>query len=84
VYDARRGRFVLLAVAVSSAKDPVGYAKENKLTLDFARDTGGGAQLYNVRGIPTTFFIDRRGRIVEKVVGGLDKAGFEEKLAKIL
>jgi len=84
VYAERRGQFVLLAVAVQSAEDPVGFAKQNGYDLEFAKDTGGGAKLYGVQGIPTTFFISRRGRIVSKVVGGMDKAEFEANLARIL
>lgn len=37
-----------------------------------------------VRGIPTTFVIDRKGRIVEKYVGYRDKEVFEEVIKGLL
>jgi len=84
VYAQRRGQFVLLAVAVQSAKDPQGFVKQNGYKLDFATDSGGGADLYGVQGIPTSLFIDRKGRVVDQVVGGMDRAEFEQHLAGIL
>lgn len=43
-----------------------------------ARDFGG------IRGIPTTFVLDRNGRIVEKFVGYREKEVFEAVIQKIL
>ena len=37
-----------------------------------------------VRGIPTTFIIDRKGYIVEKIVGYRDKSFFESAIKKLL
>jgi len=37
-----------------------------------------------VRGIPTTFIIDRKGKIVEKFVGYRDKETFEVVIQKLL
>ncbi len=37
-----------------------------------------------IRGIPTTFVIDRQGRIVEKYVGYRDKQVFESVIRKLL
>jgi peroxiredoxin len=37
-----------------------------------------------IRGIPTTFIIDRKGRIAEKFVGYRDKAVFEKAIKKLL
>jgi peroxiredoxin len=47
---------------------------DNKVTADY-----GG-----IRGIPTTFIIDRKGRIVEKYVGYRDKKIFEDAIKKLL
>ena len=41
-------------------------------------------QLYGVKALPTTVFIDKSGNIVETVVGGMDHATFEGKLAPLL
>ncbi|MBD3426673.1 MAG: redoxin domain-containing protein [Candidatus Omnitrophica bacterium] len=37
-----------------------------------------------IRGIPTTFIIDRQGRIVEKVVGYRDREFFESRIKDLL
>jgi len=37
-----------------------------------------------IKGIPTTFVIDREGRIVKKIVGYRDKAFFESLIQKLL
>lgn len=45
---------------------------------EVAADYGG------IRGIPTTFVVDRQGRIVEKFVGYRDKEVFESVIQKLL
>ena len=42
------------------------------------------AKYGGIRGIPTTFVIDRKGQIVEKAVGYRDKAFFESIIKKHL
>ena len=37
-----------------------------------------------VRGIPTTFIIDRQGKIVKKFVGAEERKTFEEEITKLL
>jgi cytochrome c biogenesis protein CcmG/thiol:disulfide interchange protein DsbE len=48
----------------------------------------GGRQVANdyggIRGIPTTFVVDRKGDIVEKAVGYRDKAFFEKAVKELL
>lgn len=61
-------------------------------SIKFAIDTRGQGQdvatkLYNVSGIPTQYVIDRRGRIVESIVGYSEdeselKSGIDRALAK--
>ena len=63
--------FVILAVNLGESKDKVsGFMNENKLNfqsvLDERQTTGS---LYNIRAIPTTYIIDRRGLIVARLVG---------------
>ncbi len=36
------------------------------------------------QGIPTTYIIDRKGNVVEKIIGGRDKAYFEQKIRTLL
>jgi peroxiredoxin len=51
--------------------NPVKFPTENQLTFPILLDMDGNvANLYQVRSLPTTFFIDRNGVIQEVVVGG--------------
>lgn len=51
--------------------DAVNFVEENRLTFPIIFDTGGRAALnYQVRSLPTTFFVDREGKIQEIIVGG--------------
>lgn len=75
----------MLAVSAPNSKDAPGFVAEHGYTFDFGIDTTGDAlQQYGVRGIPHTLFIDRHGRIVDQKIGGMERAEFEERLAKIL
>jgi cytochrome c biogenesis protein CcmG/thiol:disulfide interchange protein DsbE len=57
------------------AERPAGYPS--------LMDPGGRAAIaYGVFGVPETFFIDGRGRIVEKYVGPLDAAALAALVAK--
>jgi len=51
------------------------------ILLDQAGDI---ASNYRIIGYPTTLYLDRQGVIRAIQIGGLDKAGLEEYLAKIL
>lgn len=69
-------------------------------TLDYAEDlveqTGAGythlllneslyyALLTDVSAVPTTFFIDKNGVILDTVVGSMDKSAWEEKIDELL
>jgi len=37
-----------------------------------------------IRAIPTTIIIDRNGKIVDRVVGFLDRQKFEDEIRKIM
>lgn len=51
--------------------DAIDFAEQNDLTFPIIFDTGGRTSLdYKVRSLPTTFFVDRKGRIQEIIVGG--------------
>jgi hypothetical protein len=84
VVNAHPGEFTLLSVAVDNEMDPQGYVKQNGYTWNFASTTDDIISLYGLEGIPMTLFIDRRGRILAKQVGSMDKVEFEQYLAKIL
>jgi thiol-disulfide isomerase/thioredoxin len=75
LYQRFRGRDLeLLAVDIQEDKDTVAaFMKEYGLTFPAALDsTGRISAEYGVRGIPTTFIIDRDGGIIASVVGGRD------------
>jgi cytochrome c biogenesis protein CcmG, thiol:disulfide interchange protein DsbE len=51
------------------------FLREEGLTYPSVRDAGRGtANRYGATGIPETFFIDRRGRVVGHIVGAVDEA----------
>jgi thiol-disulfide isomerase/thioredoxin len=83
VYTERAGQFQLLGIAAESSKDAAGFVKQNGYTWTFGKSADAFAA-YQVRGIPTTLFVDRSGRVVDQHVGGMDRATFEAKLARIL
>ena len=61
------------------------FARDNGVTYTMLMGDRQVANLYGgVRGIPTTFVIDRSGGIVEKYVGYRSKEVFEEAIKKLL
>jgi thiol-disulfide isomerase/thioredoxin len=83
VYNERHGQFKMVGIAADSSKDAEGFVKQNGYNWTFGKSAEGFAA-YEVRGIPTTLFVNSNGYVVEKVVGGMDRATFESNLAKIL
>lgn len=97
VYQATKNQdVVVLAVCVSDERDA--YAKwvpqnKDKYSYTFAYDPSGrdpakshfSREKYNVSGIPTTYIIDKNGKIVEGIVGyaGESDTHIEKALAKI-
>ncbi len=70
--------------AQETATQAAGFMKQFNMTFPVALDTRGDVQqLYNVRGLPTSVFIDREGRISERWAGLLSEAALEELLAEI-
>jgi peroxiredoxin len=77
---------VVIGIDFGESDDQVKrFAQENGMNFRLAMDdTGEVYQTYNVRGIPTTYFIDRNGVIVAKQSGGINPALIDRVLAKIL
>jgi peroxiredoxin len=70
--------------AQESASQAAEFMGEFAMTFPVALDARGDVQqLYNVRGLPTTVFIDDKGRIVERWAGLLRASALEELLAEI-
>lgn len=61
------------------------FAQEHGLTFPILLDENGAvAQQYRVRGVPTSFFINRQGVIQAQYTGLLNEALIEEHLERIL
>ncbi|GGH79152.1 peroxiredoxin [Pullulanibacillus pueri] len=77
---------VILEVNLDESKSVVSGFKE-KYDLDFPIWLDHhkiGQDLYNVQGIPTTFFVDASGQVVEKVQGYMEsEKAIMEKLEQI-
>ncbi len=81
--------FVVLAVNVTMQDDPfaiVPFIREYHLTFPILLDeTGEVADLYELRSLPTSFFIRRDGVIAEVVVGGpMTEALLQARIEEIL
>ncbi len=77
---------VVIAVNVQEAIDQIApFAEDFAMELPIARDVDGKlSDLFEVRGMPTTYFIDRDGKISTVWVGVLTPAKLEEFLELIL
>jgi len=78
---------VLLAINTGESSSKVGeFVQNHNLSFSVLLDTKQDvAQKYNIRGIPTTFFIDKDGIIQARKVGGFSSvAEIESHLSKIL
>lgn len=61
------------------------FTQEQGLTFPILLDENGGvAQRYGVRGVPTSFFINREGVIEAQYTGPLDESLIEKYLDQIL
>jgi thiol-disulfide isomerase/thioredoxin len=88
VYDANKSKGLeIVGIALDedgwSVVDP--FAKKNKLNYSVVLGNAQVAQQYGgIEGIPTTFFVDRKGFIVDQQVGMLTKTMLEQKLKVLL
>jgi len=80
----------LETVAVAMSYDPpdrvLAYAQYNKLPFRVTLDTLGNAMqaFGGIRGTPTTFLVDRRGRIVQRFEGEPDFGKLGESIEREL
>lgn len=81
-YEKFPGEFVVLAVNAGESQEAVKrFVADMGLTFDILLDRGGKVQeLYHIQGYPTSFFLDREGRIRAYHIGMLT----EEQLAGYL
>lgn len=76
-------------VAVAMSYDPPeyvrNYAQRNALPFTVALDDGEAARAFNqVKLTPTSFVIDRKGHIVQQILGEPDFAGLNAQLEHLL
>lgn len=66
-----KNKFILLAVNVDEGREKVKeFAKKNSYTFPILIDSDRMvSKKYEVSGIPTTYLIDEKGRILQRVVG---------------
>jgi peroxiredoxin len=74
-----------LGVNVNETDTPVAaYVTEQQIPYPILLDSDSAvARQYNVRGYPTTYFIDAAGQIVAKHVGTLDESHLADYLARL-
>ena len=88
IYDEWSGKgLILLAINIGESSSKVEqFLQDHNLSLPVLLDTRAVvAQRYNIRGIPTTFFIDKDGIIQEKIIGAFpNKEAIENRVSKIM
>ena len=78
------GLMIVGVNAQETASQAAAFVDDFGITFPVVLDSRGEVQqLYSVRGLPTTVFIDREGRVVERWPGLLDRRALEESLAEI-
>jgi peroxiredoxin len=84
--EYREQGVVVLAVNVSeSSADIANFAKELGLTFPILRDSKQEAMReYNVRILPTTYFIDRKGQVRHNRVGTMTKSVMTKQIESLL
>lgn len=79
--------FEILGISLDEggAKDVAPFAKEYRITYPLALGNQDIVKRYGgIRGIPTSFLIDRQGRIVQKWPGMIDKTTLENAVKAVL
>jgi cytochrome c biogenesis protein CcmG, thiol:disulfide interchange protein DsbE len=77
--EAHRGQVVFLGLDVKDfSSDARGFLRHFHVNYVSVRDGGGGSyDAYGLTGLPETYFLDRRGRIVAHVVGEISRTSLE-------
>jgi cytochrome c biogenesis protein CcmG/thiol:disulfide interchange protein DsbE len=86
-FETYQDKIGFVAIDVKESSDKVAsFVDELGLTFPVVTDEGGQISdvAYEVRGIPTTFFIDASGMIVARHVGPLDEADIARYLEPLL
>ncbi|WEG12914.1 TlpA disulfide reductase family protein [Pullulanibacillus sp. KACC 23026] len=89
LYDQYKGAFNLYAVNLTDTEWSIKAVKAFKARYQFAfpvlLDTDGNvSELYHIRPVPTTVFLNSKGEIVDQVLGYGGEGVLEAKLQKLL
>lgn len=78
--------FTVLGLSVDSSgpEEVLKFVKERKVNYPVAMAGKSLSYLPTVRGIPTMFLIDRRGKIVAQFIGYVDAAALSAKIDQFL
>lgn len=77
--------FIVIAVNLEESADKIKpFADELGMALPIVMDEGVAARAYQVRVMPSSFFIDREGKISARWLGVLTPSLIEKNLAPIL
>ena len=78
--------FEIIGLSVDRDKSVVAdFVRAKKINYPVAFADADLQEKYGgIRGIPTTFLIDREGRIVEKIVGAHEESFFDKKIKELL
>lgn len=77
----------MLSINVSWDKEQLArmFMDVYKVTYPVGRDVGGTiGKLYGIEATPTSVFIDKAGRLVERHEGGLEEAEFRRRIDALL
>ena len=79
----------VVVLGVNADNDPKegieGFVKRNNLTHRILmRGNGLAMTTYSVRGFPTTYWVDRRGRLVSREYGYISLENLEKQLEDLL
>jgi peroxiredoxin len=84
-YEANQPELVILAVNVNdTTRAAQDFVEEMGLTFPILMDDAGTVRSqFQVRGYPTTYFVDQDGVLREQFIGELSQVRLDEYLAKI-
>ncbi len=85
-YEQHRAEgFIVIAINLDEGPKQIEpFAQEMKMTFPIVLDGGVAARAYQVRVMPSSFFIDRDGKISARWLGVLTPSLIEKNLAPLL
>jgi cytochrome c biogenesis protein CcmG/thiol:disulfide interchange protein DsbE len=83
---AHAGQVVFVGIDVQDLKsDALAFSREFATPYVSVRDRGNGTyEDYGLTGVPETYYLDRRGRIIAHTPGAISRASLEEGIARAI